>query len=114
MPYVIYGARYVPIKWLINQVFISPINWNTEMKGVIILNFFFFFACSELQEVLAQIQGSASSEQQTKNKERQTLRKKIEFTEKELDDITALMKEKIGSMVEDVERKVCSEFLLYI
>uniref|UniRef100_A0A2P2I275 Transmembrane GTPase Marf-like n=1 Tax=Hirondellea gigas TaxID=1518452 RepID=A0A2P2I275_9CRUS len=61
---------------------------------------------NELQEVLSSIQQSATSERDAKCNEQRTLKQRLHHTERELDAVTAIMKEKIGYMVEDVERKV--------
>ena len=58
--------------------------------------------------MLGLIQNNAAKEREVKGNEMRQLKQRLHNTEKELDEITARMKEKIGHMVEDVERKVHS------
>ena len=48
----------------------------------------------------------ASSERDAKALEQRALKQRLQHTERELDAVTTLMKEKIGSVVEIVEKKV--------
>lgn len=61
---------------------------------------------SEIGQNVGKLMERAWQEREQKMQERQTLWSRLDHTEKELHDVTTQMKEKICSIVEDVERRV--------
>lgn len=59
-----------------------------------------------MQELLSNVQASASNEREAKVIEQRSLKQRLHHTERELDAVTVIMKDRIGSVVETVEKKV--------
>lgn len=63
---------------------------------------------------MGQLMEGAWKEREQKMQERASLWTRLDHTEKELLDVTTQMKEKIGSIVEDVERRVSDVMFVHL